>query len=67
MQRRAAVAIREFNAQSKQQTQALIDLVRESGSQNATMIRLTRWIIGLTIVLGIVAGLQLWAMLKGGA
>jgi len=65
MQRRATIAIREFNAQSKEQTQALINLVREAGSQNATMIRLTRWIIALTVALGILAALQLLAMLAG--
>jgi hypothetical protein len=46
----------------------------ESGKQAATMIRLTRWIIGLTwalifltVVVGAIAVLQLMVMLKGGA
>jgi hypothetical protein len=73
MQRRLVVAIQDFNTQSSEQTAALIELVRESGQQNATMIRLTGWVVGLTVVLvvltvvlGLIAGLQLWAMLKGG-
>lgn len=53
MQRRLLVAIRDFN--------------RQSGQQAARLIGLTWGIVGLTVVLGIVAGLQLWAMLKGGA
>jgi hypothetical protein len=53
MQRQMAVAIREFNA--------------ESGKHPRTMIRLTGWIIALTVVLGLIAGLQLWAMWKGAA
>ena len=50
MQRRLMVALRDFNAQS----------TRQSGK----MIRLTWAIIALTVVLGIVAALQLWTTAK---
>lgn len=53
MQRRLLVGIRDFN--------------RQSGQQAARLIALTWAIVGLTVVLGIIAGLQVWAMLKGGA
>jgi hypothetical protein len=53
MQRRLLVGIRDFN--------------RQSGQQAATLIALTWAIVGLTVVLGIIVGLQLWAMLKAGA
>ena len=64
-QRRLKVAIYEFNEQSKQQVDALITLSKSSGSQNATMIHLTQWIMALTIILGFIAALQLWAMFLG--
>jgi hypothetical protein len=47
MMRRQIIAIRDFN--------------KESGDQAAAMIYLTKWIIGLTIALGVVAILQLAA------
>lgn len=50
MQRRMNVAIAEFNA--------------ESTMQARTMIRLTEWIIALTVVLGFIALLQLVAMFR---
>jgi hypothetical protein len=53
MQRRLVVAIRSFS--------------EESGRQADRMIHLTWWIIALTIVIGFIAGLQLWAMLVKGA
>lgn len=59
-------ASREFNAAAKVRTAELIKLSRESGRQADTMIRLTQWIIALTIILGIVAVLQLWAMFMKG-
>lgn len=52
MQRRLVVAIRDFN--------------RSASEQARTMIRLTWAIIGLTVVLGVIAGMQLWAMLVKG-
>lgn len=53
MQRRQVAAIREFNEQS--------------GRQAAVMIRWTIVITVLTVVVGLIAGGQLWQMLKGGA
>jgi cytochrome c-type biogenesis protein CcmH/NrfG len=53
MQRRLLVAFREFNEKSSKQAD--------------TMIRLTRIIVVLTIVLGIIAAVQVWLMVKGGA
>ncbi len=53
MQRCLIVAIRDFSA--------------ESGKQAHRMIRLTEWIIALTVVLGVIAVLQLVAMVWGGA
>jgi hypothetical protein len=47
MQRRQTVATREFNTQATEQAD--------------TMIGLTRWIMALTIVLGVIAVLQLIA------
>ncbi len=49
MQRRLMVAIKEFNVQSTR--------------QSSTMIRLTWAIVGLTVALGILAGLQLGAII----
>lgn len=63
LQRRLSIAIREFNQQSKIQTDALIELARESGRQNVTMIHLTQWVIALTVILGVLAALQLLRML----
>ncbi len=51
MQRRQSVAVREFNEQS--------------GKQADTVIRLTRWIMGLTIALGVIAGIQSITMIWG--
>ena len=51
MQRRLYLAIEDFNVQSTRRAR--------------TTIRLTGGIIGLTVVLGIIAALQLWAMLRG--
>ena len=65
MQRRLLVAIHQFNQQSNQQTDGLIALANASGRQSDTMIRLTQWIIALTVILGFLAALQLWAMLVG--
>ena len=81
LQRRLLLAVREFNAQSREQTNALLqtntaaasqvtELVRlttEAGRQGDKIIRLTWAVAGLTVVLGIIAGLQLWAMLVKGA
>lgn len=65
MDRRVIVAIHQFNEQSKRQTDALIQLSHDSGAQNATMIRLTRWIIALTVALGVIAVFQVWVALNG--
>jgi hypothetical protein len=50
IQRRVVAAIREFN--------------RASSDQAQVMIRLTRWIAGLTILLAVIAAVQLWAMFR---
>lgn len=50
MQRRLLVAIKDFNAGSSR--------------QSATMIRLTWAIAALTVVLAVIASVQLWAMLR---
>jgi hypothetical protein len=61
---------------SSHQTEKLITLAQETSVQSdklidltKTLVKLTKWIIGLTVVLGIVAILQLVAMFwpKGGA
>ncbi len=53
MQRQLKLAIQNFNEQSSQQA--------------ATMIRLTWVILSLTVVFGVIAAVQVWAMLKGRA
>jgi hypothetical protein len=67
MARRQIQAVKEFNAAASEQTAHLIALSESAGRQAQTMIRLTQWIIALTIILGVIAVLQLWAMLVKGA
>jgi hypothetical protein len=66
MERRAAVAISDAVRRTQQQTSRLVELSGTAGRQTTTMIRLTWAIVGLTVVLGFIAGLQLWVMLKAG-
>jgi hypothetical protein len=67
MQRRLMGAIARFNDDASAQTSRLIRLAEETSVQTAQLIVLTKWIIGLTVILGAIAAVQLWAMLKGGA
>ena len=64
-QRRLRAAIDDFNTASTRQTTQLLAQSQEASRQTDTLIRLTYWIIGLTVVLGVIAAVQLWAMLKG--
>lgn len=65
-QRRLRTEISEFNSAATSQVTELIRLSKDAGRQAQTMIYLTWAIAALTVVLGIIAGVQLWAMLKGG-
>jgi len=47
--------------------QAIERFNKNSGKQAETMIRLTRWIIFLTWLLGGIAALQFWLMWRGRA
>jgi hypothetical protein len=46
------------------QTQKLVKLAAATSLQTETLITLTKWIIGLTIVLGVIAILQLVAAVR---
>jgi dihydrodipicolinate reductase len=48
----------------RRQIVATIGFNETATAQARTMIRLTQWIIALTVVLGVIAVLQLLAMLK---
>src|ERR1700730_4816915 len=56
------VAVREFDAHSSEQAARLVSLAWETSKQTNRLIKLTRWIIGLTLALGFIAILQLLAM-----
>jgi hypothetical protein len=49
------------------QTDVLVRLAGETSKQTDQLITLTKWIIGLTVILGAIAAAQLWAMLVKGA
>lgn len=66
-QRRLTESIKTFNSAATAQVAELVTLSTEAGRQATTMIRLTWAIIALTVVLGIIAGAQLWAMWVKGA
>jgi hypothetical protein len=59
MQRRLMAAIARFNDAAATQTSRLISLAEETSRQTNKLIVLTKWIIGLTVILGIIASLQL--------
>lgn len=56
-QRRLRRAIEAFDATASAQSEKLIALTNK-------LVVLTRWIIGLTVVLGVLAALQLWVALR---
>jgi hypothetical protein len=60
-------AIDDFKAAATGQTTELIRLSTGAERQTRILIRLTEWIIALTVILGVIAALQLWAMLAKGA
>lgn len=60
-------AIRNSSEAATKQGARLVTLSEETSKQTHTLIVLTRWIIVLTVVLGVIAMVQLWVMLKGGA
>jgi hypothetical protein len=81
LQKRAAIvqrdligAIREFDHSMREaskgqaeQTKKLVALTEDTSTQTDTLVVLTKWIIGLTILLGLIALGQLWAALQGGS
>ena len=65
MQRRMVASVVAFSADASAQTAKLIALSGETSKQTDKLIVLTYWIVGLTVALGIIAALKLWAMLNG--
>jgi hypothetical protein len=57
----------ETESRQTVQTETLVTLAEETSKQTDKLIVLTKWIIALTIILGALAGAQLWAMLVKGA
>lgn len=62
-QRRLRIEIAKFNEAATAQIAQLVGLSESAGRQADKMIRLTWWIGALTVILGFIACLQLWAML----
>jgi len=58
------LAVEQFSQVAGEQGARLVTLAEQTSQQTERLIRLTRWIIGLTILLGAIAVLQLWAMLS---
>jgi hypothetical protein len=59
------ITVKDFSRVATEQGAALVKLAAETSQQTNRLILLTRWIIGLTIALALLAILQLVAMLKG--
>lgn len=64
-QRRLRVEIAQFNAAATAQVTELVSLTKAAGKQTDKVVRLTEWIIALTVILGVIALLQLLAMFAG--
>lgn len=64
-ERRLRAEIAAFNAAATAQVSELVTLSKEAGRQADRVIRLTWWIAALTVILGVIALLQLMAMFAG--
>jgi hypothetical protein len=60
-------SMHEASRTQAEQTTELVALTKDTSTQTDKLVLLTKWIIGLTIVLGLIALGQLWAALQGGS